>query len=85
MCRWYPCENGELGRVLLRPGQREQRTRTGGGSFLDLVVGQPSLDPQYAGATTARWIDGLGITCDNVPAGFTEQGSKDGYPFCAKG
>jgi hypothetical protein len=66
------------------PGNASNGHELAPGSFLDLVVGQPSVDPQYAGATTARWIDGLGITCDNVPAGFTEQGSKDGYPFFAK-
>jgi hypothetical protein len=34
------------------------------GVFLNLLLGQPSYDPLYKGATPAFYVDGVGITCD---------------------
>lgn len=49
------------------------------GTFLDLLAGQPSTDPHYAGATVAIMVEGLGITCDAPPAGYTKRGVTDPY------
>jgi hypothetical protein len=38
------------------------------GTFLDLQVGQPTVDPAYKGATPAIFVQGKGITCDPPPA-----------------
>jgi hypothetical protein len=59
------------------------------GTFLDLVYGQPATDPNYKGATPAIFVQGVGITCDNPPAGYVlsglagaAQGTIDGfYPY----
>jgi hypothetical protein len=40
------------------------------GKFLDLQLGQPALDPRYAGATPAFYYQGIGLTCDPLPAGY---------------
>ena len=47
------------------------------GTFLDLLAGQPDFDPAYAGATPARFVKGLGITCDPAPAGYVLKGRTD--------
>lgn len=45
------------------------------GVFLDLELGQPALDPVYAGAVPAIYIEGVGITCD-PPVGRKDAGFK---------
>ena len=37
-----------------------------GGRFLDLIAGQPDVDPLYKGASLAPFVRGKGITCDPV-------------------
>lgn len=44
------------------------------GSFLDLLSDQPARDPHYTGATPAIIVQGRGITCDPLPAGFVRSG-----------
>jgi hypothetical protein len=44
------------------------------GSFINLAESQPTLDSNYAGATPAIYVQGLGITCDRPPAGYADQG-----------
>jgi hypothetical protein len=45
------------------------------GTFVDLVAGQPAADPRYAGAVTASYGQGYGLTCDNLAArGYTDAG-----------
>jgi hypothetical protein len=39
------------------------------GTFLDLVAGQPSWDSHFTGATPAAYVVGVGLTCNNPPAG----------------
>ena len=41
---------------------------------VDLAGGQPGSDPHFSGATPADYIQGEGITCDQPPAGWTQQG-----------
>ena len=43
------------------------------GSFLNLGGGQPDVDPHFAGATPAVFVEGLGLTC-SPPAGYTQHG-----------
>jgi hypothetical protein len=45
------------------------------GTFLNLLWEQPDNDSHYTGATIANFVWGLGITCDNPPAGYV----RDGY------
>jgi hypothetical protein len=40
------------------------------GKFLDLQLGQPALDPRYTGAIPALYYQGIGLTCDPLPAGY---------------
>ena len=40
------------------------------GRFLDLELGQPALDPRYTGGTPAFYYQGIGLTCDPLPAGY---------------
>jgi hypothetical protein len=59
------------------------------GTFLDLQRDQPKTDPHYTGAGVANFVQGLGLTCDQIPIGFTHQGfaghlqnvPEDTYPF----
>ena len=44
------------------------------GRFMDLIDGQPGTDPTYAGATSAIYVKGRGITCDTAPAGYVLKG-----------
>jgi hypothetical protein len=53
------------------------------GTFLNLVVGQPASDPDYAGATAANYVQGEGITCDPPPAADSQQGYQGAYPYFA--
>lgn len=63
------------------------------GQFLELLIGQPGWDYHYAGALPARYIEDMGITCKQPPAGYTLDGTApeslgvpaDLYPFWAKG
>ncbi len=38
------------------------------GTFLNLLAGQPDTDAHYTGATTAFWVEGVGLTCSLTPA-----------------
>ena len=51
-----------------------------GGTFLDLIDGQPDGDASYSGATYAHVVQGLGLTC-SVPAGFVKNQNADVAPF----
>jgi hypothetical protein len=44
------------------------------GTFVTLLVGQVDLDPNYKGAQVANYVYGMGLTCDQVPIGYTRQG-----------
>ena len=44
------------------------------GTFLDLLVGEPSRDGHYTGATLAIFIKGVGLTCGSPPAGYVRHG-----------
>jgi hypothetical protein len=48
------------------------------GTFLNLLLGQPDGDAHYRGAVPARYLEGLGISCD-VPTGLTTTGRTVGY------
>jgi hypothetical protein len=61
------------------------------GTFLDLVVGAPSVDGHYAGAVPATFVEGVGLSCGTPPAGYVRDGFVDGgghpggiYPYYAK-
>ena len=41
------------------------------GVFENLLLGQPSYDPLYKGATPAFYIDGIGLTCDPPSGAFS--------------
>jgi hypothetical protein len=45
------------------------------GTFLDLMGGQPLVDPHYIGATPAIYVEGEGLTCDPAPKGFERHGT----------
>jgi hypothetical protein len=62
-----------------------------GGTFLNLLYGQPQTDVHYTGATLANYVQGMGITCDETPAGYSLQGfvsqagdAGDLYPYFAR-
>lgn len=40
------------------------------GKFLNLELGQPSVDPTYEDAVLAWYVHGRGITCAAPPAGY---------------
>jgi len=44
------------------------------GTFLNLVFGQNLTDPHYQGAVPAIFVEGIGITCDPPPVGFSFDG-----------
>jgi hypothetical protein len=44
------------------------------GTFVDLRQEQVLSDPSYKGVVPAIYVDGVGLTCDAPPAGFTQQG-----------
>jgi len=44
------------------------------GTFLNLLYGQPTDDPNYRGAVPAIYVAGSGITCDPPPAGYLRVG-----------
>jgi hypothetical protein len=62
------------------------------GTFLDLIVGTPSVVAHYAGAVPANFFEGIGLTCSAPPAGYVRDGDADGagrvgdgvYPYYAK-
>ena len=39
-----------------------------GGTFLNLLAGQPGTDAHYTGAAPAFWVEGVGLTCSLTPA-----------------
>ena len=43
------------------------------GKFEDLIFGEPSTDPVWAGATPANYVQGIGITCDTPGSGYAYQ------------
>lgn len=45
------------------------------GTFLDLELRQVTSDSNYEGAVPAIYVEGMGITCDPPPAGFSFDGS----------
>jgi hypothetical protein len=54
-----------------------------GTKFLDLVYGQPLVDPEYEGAVLAWYVAGKGLTCDAPPEGyiaFTTAADELGVP-----
>jgi hypothetical protein len=52
------------------------------GTFLDLLVGEPSRDGHYTGATLAIFVKGSGLTCGTPPAGYVRRGVTSGlYPY----
>ena len=55
------------------------------GTFLDLVVGSPNTNGHYAGATPANFVDGIGLTCDNPPAGYVRVGLATAAQHVATG
>ncbi len=56
------------------------------GVFENLLEGQPSFDPAYAGAVPATYEQGIGITCDPPPAGWVRNGlAMDFYPYFTAG
>jgi hypothetical protein len=66
----YNCPLG--GRGSPEPPAPEPRTpeRAGyclNGRFVNLLRGQPAVDPTYAGATPAFFYQGLGLSCDRLP------------------
>lgn len=67
-------------------GQERLRVADGTfGRFVDLLVGTPSRDPLYRGATPAYFLQGAGLSCE-IPKGYVLTGSTvDGiYPFAQK-
>jgi len=40
------------------------------GTFLNLYLGQPHVDPNFAGAVPANYYEGIGISCQAPPAGY---------------
>ena len=44
------------------------------GAFENLAYGQPSSDPRWANAVPAIFVQGLGLTCNPPPAGWTQHG-----------
>lgn len=46
------------------------------GTFLNLDVGQATSDVNYKGAVPAAYFEGIGISCDNPPPGYTDTGTK---------
>jgi subtilisin-like proprotein convertase family protein len=79
----------------INSGHAAQLTRIGycttTGTFVNLVLGQPTNDPKYAGAVPANYLQGKGITCDST-AGYTATGTFAGplgpgngpYPYFTK-
>jgi hypothetical protein len=43
-------------------------------TFVTLQQGQLDSDPHYKGAQPANYVYGMGLTCDQVPIGYTHQG-----------
>jgi hypothetical protein len=41
------------------------------GTFLNLALGQPAVDPEYAGAQPAFYIQGIGVTCNPPSSSFS--------------
>jgi hypothetical protein len=48
------------------------------GTFLNLDAGQTENDPHYAGATSAFYYEGRGISCGTL-AGYTRTSERVGY------
>jgi hypothetical protein len=44
------------------------------GTYLDLVVGEPSRNGRLAGAVPANFVQGSGLTCSGPPAGYVRRG-----------
>ncbi len=65
--------------AIARPPEIPGRTapRSLAGTFLDLADGQPATG-HYKGATSAYYLEGLGISCV-VPAGYAHTDESVGY------
>lgn len=46
-------------------------------TFVTLLFGQVDSDPHYKGAVVANYVKGMGLTCDQVPIGYTLQGTTN--------
>ena len=44
------------------------------GTFLNLVVGEPESNVNYAGAGAANFVEGVGLTCSAPPPGYIRDG-----------
>lgn len=61
------------------------------GTFLDLLIGEPTTNGHYTGAAPANFIEGIGLSCGSPPAGYVRHGIATGaglegagiYPFYA--
>jgi hypothetical protein len=40
------------------------------GTFVNLALGQPLVDPMYEGAVVANYVAGVGLTCKAPPPGY---------------
>ncbi len=55
------------------------------GTFLDLVVGEPSTNGHYTGAVPANFVKGMGLTCAGPPAGYVRKGFASGAGVAGSG
>lgn len=46
-----------------------------GGIFLNLMLGQPAVEAAYSRVTPATYVQGMGITCAPLPAGYVYTGT----------
>ncbi len=44
------------------------------GTYLDLIVGEPTRNGRYSGAVPANFIHGIGLTCSAPPPGYVRRG-----------
>lgn len=44
------------------------------GTFLDLVIGEPGRNARLVGAEPANFVQGVGLTCSEPPAGYVRRG-----------
>src|SRR6476619_5391779 len=48
------------------------------GTFLDLLIGEPTTNGHFAGAAPANFVKGTGLTCASPPAGYVRHGFASG-------
>lgn len=63
--------SGDQSRIypVARPVRAGYCTATG--TFVNLLLGQPTWDRTYAGLTPATFVQGRGIACGGTPAGYS--------------